>query len=419
MEVTSFVGGVLAGLGVPPLVDAFLRWRRLSAYLPTAGGRTARPARLLVLIPARAEGPRVAELALDFRREARTSGVTADVIVVLDGGDAPAEQRLRAEAVEYFVKEPAGPSKAFALLFAAERLGARLEAADVIMVFDADMRLPPGFLSDLALPAGTEAFQLPVRPAGTPLPGAARVEALSLAVATRVEDAARDAVSLPVRLRGKAMGFSPRAFRLGPLGATKTMAEDSEATLLLLGAGVRIRALTGPVAFDEPAAAEKMAAPRARWLAGHAKLLVTGAGDLGRILLKNPLAAFTLAADLWLRPRAFVLFALVVAAIGSDAALVFVSSKVGTAVAGASGVPLAAPGTGRLLFLLLFLSLEVKFGLVFEALYLIAARRLLGYPPEVPGISFGDVSSFVRLWMRAAGRAIMAPGTWHRARPLS
>jgi cellulose synthase/poly-beta-1,6-N-acetylglucosamine synthase-like glycosyltransferase len=384
-------------------LDALARWRRLFAYQPAAGERTTRPGRLLVLIPSRAEGARVADLALDFRRESRAEGTSADVCVILDGSDAAAEERLRREAVDFFVKEPAGPSKAFVLAFAAERLGKRLDSADFVMVFDADMRLPEGFLAGLAFSPGTEAFQLPVRPAGTPPPGAARVEAFSLAVATRVEDLVRDGAGLPVRLRGKAMGFSPRAFRLGPLAATRTMAEDSEATLLLLAAGMRVRALSAPVAFDEPSEERAMAAPRARWLAGHVKLMFTGAGDLGKILLKSPRAAGVLAADLFLRPRALVLLMLALVAIGADGAL----------------LRFASTGRTSELAPLLLSSLIAKLGLIFEMLYYIAARRVLGYPREIPPVSFSDLLSFVLVWFRALGRAILAPGTWHRARPFS
>jgi hypothetical protein len=405
VEVTSLIGGFLTVLCLPPALDAFARWCRLSGRRLAAGERTVRPERLLILIPSRAEGARVADLVQDLRRESQASGISTDVCPILDGHDVDAEERLRREGMEFLIKEPAGPSKAFALVFAAERVGKRLDAVDFVMVFDADMRVPRGFLASLALPAGTEAFQLPVRPAGTPPPGPGRVEAFSLAVATRVEDLARDAVSLPVRLRGKAMGFSPRAFRLGPLTATRTMAEDSEATLRLLAAGIRIRALGAPIAFDEPSASAKMAGPRARWLAGHGKLMFTGARDLLRIAAKSPRSAAVLAADLFLRPRALVLLMLVLVAGGSDVALLFFSSRGG------------AGSTALVLFLLA--SLLAKLGLVCEALYTMAARRVLGEPPEVPPVSFADLFSFFFLWLRALGRAIVAPGTWHRARPAA
>ena len=399
---------VLAAALLLPAFDAFGRWRRAAAYRPgRVAGRRLR--RVLVLIPARAEGSRMLPLCSDLKREAREAEVRLDLLVVLDGEDPAAEAALAVDEVPCLVKAPAGPSKGTALAFATESLLASrpelLTAADVVMVFDADMRLEEGFFSGLLIPEGTEAFQLPVRPAGVPAPGPARVEAFSLAVATRVEDLARDAEALPVRLRGKAMGFSPRAWLEGPAAAHRTTAEDSEATLRLLSEGVRIRALPSPFAFDEAGGtAGAMARPRARWFGGHLKLLAVGAPHLTRLAVLSPRAAFVLAADLWLRPRALVLFLLLLVALGADATLV-VLSLTGRAAG------------GRALLPALLASVVSKAGLVFEGLAGLAARGVLGYPAEIPPIAPGDVVAYLVLWMRALGRAVRAPGVWHRARP--
>ncbi len=291
------------------------------------------------MIPSRAEGARVGDLAEDLKREsereekdqekkdgekislkveeARAAGGAlpvaslprggVDVLVLLDGPDPDAEARLVGDGVHYLSKKSPGPSKGHALAFLGESLGERLNTYDFILVFDADMRLPVGFFRDLLVPEGTEAFQLPVRPSGVPAPGAPRVEALSLAEA-RLDDLGRSADGLPVRLRGKAMGFSPRAFRLGPAAAVRTTAEDSEATLALLARGVVVRALDGPCAFDAPpAGAGAMGRSRARWFGGHLKLLFTGLVDLLRCAARRPVGTFVLAADLWLRPRILLL----------------------------------------------------------------------------------------------------------------
>ncbi len=269
------------------------------------------------------------------------------------------------------------------------------------MVFDADMRLEEGFFSRLAVPEGTEAFQLPVRPAGIPASGPARVEAFSLAAATRVEDLARDGEGLPVRLRGKAMGFSPRAWREGPAAARRTTAEDSEATLRLLASGFRIRALPAPLAFDEAAGdAGTLARPRARWFGGHLKLLVSGAADLVRIALRSPRSAFVLGADLWLRPRALVLGFLSLMALFSDIALVVLALRGETA-------SLVPP---------LLASALSKAALVLEVRASGAAREVLGTPPEVPHVSARDLAAFAGVWLRALGGALRSPGGWHRAR---
>ncbi len=401
MDIPTVLCGLLAAVAALPALDAYLRLRRLGRPLaPARGGE--KPNRLLVLVPSRGEGTRVADLAADVRREATTAGAatTADLRVLLDGPDPEAAARLESEGVLYLSKNPPGPAKGHALAFLAQRLGSELDAFDFVLVFDADMRLPRGFFADLAISPGTEVFQLPVRPAGVPGSGAPRVEALSLAQAAR-DDLARDAEGLPVRLRGKAMGFSPRAFRFGPAAATRTTAEDSEATLLLFASGIRVRALEAPVAFDEPVSSTRaMSGSRARWLGGHLKLLFTGFVDLLKIAVKSPKGAFVLACDLWLRPRLFVLVALAFLAIGADIALLFFSSK----------------GAWRVLFLLV-LSLEAKLALVFEGLSVVALRRHIGTPPETPAVTLSDLFSSLAMWARAAGRALVVPSRWHRARP--
>lgn len=398
----------LAAASLAPALDAFGRWRRA-----TVGGGASvtgpRPRRLLVLIPARAEGARMLPLCRDLEREARAADVHLELLVVLDGRDAAAEAALAAEGFPVLVKDPAGPSKAKALAFATgwllETRPEALRVAEFVMVFDADMRLQEGFFSGLLIPEGTEAFQLPVRPAGVPAPGPARVEAFSLAVATRVEDLVRDAEALPVRLRGKAMGFSPRAWLEGPAVSTRTTAEDSEATLRLLARGFRIRALPSPEAFDEAAEGDgALARPRARWLGGHMKLLAAGAPDLARLAVSSPRSAFILAADLWLRPRALVLSLLLLVALGSDAALVARSLA-----GGAADVEAFVPA--------LLASAVSTTGLLFESLFLIAARARLGYPAELPAVKPADLLAFLALWLRALGRAVRAPDAWHRARP--
>ena len=454
MDVLTTGCGLLAAWAAGPACDAFLRWRRLAAprgaSRPVAPGRA--PGRLLALIPSRAEGARVGDLAGDLKREsedkekisskgegARAGGGTlpaasapragVDVLVLLDGPDPDAEARLERDGVHYLSKKSPGPAKGHALAFLAEELGVRLDDYSFILVFDADMRLPEGFFHDLDVPEGTEAFQLPVRPSGIPAPGAPRVEALSLAEA-RLDDLARDAAGLPVRLRGKAMGFSPRAFRLGPAAATRTTAEDSEATLTLLAKGVAVRALGGPFAFDEPApSAAAMGRSRARWVGGHLKLLATGFGDLLRLAARSPVGTFVLACDLWLRPRVLVLFALAFLAIASDLAMLIFSSN-GAWAGAAGGSAGAAPVAGSsasgaaaaarpvaLLFVLLLSSFEAKLALVFEGLSVMTLRRRIGYPSEIPAVTSADLLSSLSMWAYAAGRALLAPSRWHRARP--
>ncbi|HEX7616611.1 MAG TPA: hypothetical protein VF554_15215, partial [Thermoanaerobaculia bacterium] len=135
-----------------PAFDAVLRLRRLAA--PRGGARDAfgvrAPGRILAVIPARAEGARVGDLAGDLKKGATPAAV--DVLVLLDGPDPAAEARLVRDGVEFLSKKIPGPAKGHALAFLAEQLGDRLDAYDFILVFDADMRLPEGFFSELNVP---------------------------------------------------------------------------------------------------------------------------------------------------------------------------------------------------------------------------------------------------------------------------
>ncbi|MBL8111868.1 MAG: glycosyltransferase family 2 protein, partial [Acidobacteria bacterium] len=227
MQLVHLLHVLPAGLLVWPAVDAIARWLRLlsSDRQAASGLPVGRP---LVVIPSRAEGLRMKPLCEDVLRE----GVVP--VVILDGDDPAARAVLTALGARVLVKEPAGPTKGAALAWATEALGAQTDAASHVLVFDADMRLPEGYFEALSVPEGAAVFQGPVRPSGVPAAGAARVEALSTAVATLADDLARSSRGLPVRLRGKAMGFVPHAWRAGPGAGAVTTAEDSEFTFRLL-----------------------------------------------------------------------------------------------------------------------------------------------------------------------------------------
>ncbi|KAA0253267.1 MAG: hypothetical protein EDX89_14950 [Acidobacteria bacterium] len=363
------------------------------------------PRRFLFLVPSRAEGERSARLCADLAREAAAgagAGQEAVRLVVLDGGDASAAAAVARSGAEVLVKEPPGPHKGAVLEWAVatvdrDRPGF-LDSFDAVVVLDADLRLPAGWLAELKVPPGAEAFQCPVRGDGPPPPGAARAEAFSLAAALRVDDPGRDAAGLPVRLRGKAMGFSPRAFRLGPARATRTTAEDTEATLLLLEAGIRVRSLPGPEALEERAAPGRLAGARARWLGGHLALLLRRPRLIAGLLARRPRAALSLLLDVYLRPRALTL-ALVSGVLAASGVLWAASAVQGRG-------PGLLPGAAAL----------GATALGAEALHARRARRVLGVTPEVPPVTASDLARMAAVWTRAAARGLLSPGAWHRGR---
>ena len=187
------------------------------------------------------------------------------------------------------------------------------------------------------------------------------------------------------------------------------------------GRGGRVRRDSDARAFAQQRGAVAdsggMARSRARWFGGQLKLFFVGFGELLRLAARNPKGAFVLACDLWLRPRILLLGTLAILAVVSDGVmLLFSSNGTGTAAAGASGSP-ASGASVLLLFLLLLLSFEAKATLVCEWLSLAALRRRIGYPAEVPPVSFSDVLSSCSMWIGAALRGAAAPSRWHRARP--
>lgn len=385
-------GSVAAAFSAATAVDAMGRHARLLGFRGPLPELPRRLERVLAIVPARAEGEAVVAAARDLLRErAAASRSRMDVVVVLDGGDAVAARALEGTGAELLVKTEPGPNKGAALAFAARALEARLDSYDVVLVFDADSRLPEGFLDALRVPSGAEAFQLPVRHE-PPEDGAARVAAYSSARAL-CDDLARDARGLPVRLRGKAMGFTPRAFREGPARAWHTNVEDSEATLLLLARGYTIRALPEPAASERDAGDPSRS--RARWLLGHVRLLATGARDIGRVFRRSPWGAVVLGLDLWLRPRTLVLSWVLALAATSTALLA-----------------LSGPNPPALLLLVFTLSVVT---ILLEAHAHVLARRLLA--DTLPRLTPRDLLAAFALWMRAAARGLLAPGRWHRARP--
>src|SRR5437762_7487433 len=120
-----------------PALDAVGRLVRLRAYRGRPAEDSASPRALLVLVPSRAEGFRVAGLVEDLAREGRESDTRLDVLVVLDGDDAEAARRVRDAGFEALVKAPPGPSKGAALAFATAHLARtapeRLDASDFVV----------------------------------------------------------------------------------------------------------------------------------------------------------------------------------------------------------------------------------------------------------------------------------------------
>ena len=95
---------LLAAWAAVPALDAFLRWRRLAAPPRDARPDGRAPGKILAVIPSRAEGARVGDLAADLVREGkrREEKISLNVLVLLDGPDPDAEARLARDGVHTF-----------------------------------------------------------------------------------------------------------------------------------------------------------------------------------------------------------------------------------------------------------------------------------------------------------------------------
>jgi hypothetical protein len=259
----------------------FLRARR-TTVVPL----TADDTRMLVVIPARAEGTQVAATI------ASASG--ASVVLLLDGVDPVAEAIGNELGAQVLVKEPAGPTKAAALAWLAREHRSMIEAADAVLLLDVGSTLAPSFFEHFAWPDGADAVQ-------TVLSGGAGGAADSERHAQAYEDRGREALGWNVRLRGTGTAFRASTFlELAPRLATRV--EDLEASLLLHRATIRM-APPDAIVFDEkPQSIHSAASQRARWFLGRYELLFRRAPEFAKCISRRPLEGIAWVAEIFGRP---------------------------------------------------------------------------------------------------------------------
>lgn len=264
------------------------------------GGRLEAAApRLLIVVPARAEGQRLQATL------ASTKG--ADVLLLLDGDDPG----VNAHGARVVVKTPAGPSKAAALAWLAREHRTLVEQYEAVLILDAGSRLTPEFFERFDWPEDAAAVQTFLRGSAGGV-GAAAAE--SERVAQDSEDRGREALGWNVRLRGTGSAFTARAF-LEIMPRLDTRIEDLEATLLLTANGDRIRMTEAVVLDEKPEAMTAAASQRARWFLGRYELLVRRAPAFARLVARNPIEGAAFLVEIFGRPLSLTAPLRVVAAI--------------------------------------------------------------------------------------------------------
>lgn len=278
---------------IDSLLRALLVLRSGSGAPPASGGN---PGRILIVIPARAEGTRL-QATLDSVREA-SRGSDVATLLLLDGDDP--EAAALAQDVDIVVKEPAGPSKGAALAWLVREHRARLEAYDVVLLLDAGSRLAPDFFDHFAWPPGADAVQTSLIGSRDDAVGAAA--AASETFAQSREDRGRESLGWNARLRGTGSAFRPATFAsIAPRLVTRV--EDTEASLLITAEGGTIRMVPRAIVFDDkPSSVEDAAAQRARWLLGRGELLFRHFGSFVAIGIRRPGEGLAQFAEMFGRP---------------------------------------------------------------------------------------------------------------------
>ncbi len=142
---------VIATIASAFAADAAVRSRLFLAARRAARPRPAGDLEPLIVVPARAEGARVAATLASARG--------AKGLLLLDGADAAAEAAAHEYGAKVVVKEPAGPTKAAALAWLAREHRALIEQHGAVMLLDVGSQLAPSFLEQFAGPDDAVAVQ--------------------------------------------------------------------------------------------------------------------------------------------------------------------------------------------------------------------------------------------------------------------
>jgi len=321
-------------------------------------------------------------------------GPGCEVHVVADGCRDDTAKVARASAARVFERPARGPlGKGAALAWWLRRTHAHAPGTQIIVVLDADSRMFPGCLDALRMEIeqGSVAAQAQIVPAVESTSPIAALAALSEIADQVVGDAIRVRLRWPVRLRGTGMAF--RRLTLEAFAPQlSTSIEDAELTVLMASRGLVPRWIRGARIEDpKPNSTQYAARQRARWLKGQLQLLAAQPRAVLATLGRG-LPGWSLAASVFLRPKAFSLPLFALAAMLSWKA-----------------------SSGSLWYLLP--------ALFFGAWTFVGAASMmvgLAWSPAF-GRTLGALlllPSYVVLWLISAGLALSTGDAWPRARPL-
>lgn len=280
------------------VTDAVFRWLEafLARKLPKSDGDPV--SSLVILVPARREGCQVRPTLESLVAARKACQIQS--FLILDGTDPQARAVAEELGITVVEKNPAGPTKAAALRFAAGVLGNVIKASEGVMILDVGSKVIPDFFINLRWPRHAAAVQAPLRAKAS---GPGEGAALSEYIAQQLWDRGKEGMGWGVKLRGTGTLFRPEVF-LAVVPQLHTQIEDTEASFLLAAQGWRTALLPAvAVVIDEkPFSVAEASRQRARWLAGQWSVIRCHWRKFLPFFARRPLEALSWAAMLLSRP---------------------------------------------------------------------------------------------------------------------
>lgn len=233
------------------------------------------PVSLLVLVPARNEEKVIADLVRDLETQDYPSDLFR-VLVIADHCTDNTGEAVRVSSSGFtrvLVRNGGVRGKGAALDYGIEHA---IEAFpkfqfNHVAVFDADNRIRPGVISEIAkaLSAGHRAVQVKVLAKNPDTSRLARVQALESVVLQRVWQVGKDRLGLVSALAGTGEAMRKDVLKeLGGFGNSLT--DDLDLTIRMADHGMRVKYLRDVVTYDEkPDSLRTEIGRRVRWSAGH------------------------------------------------------------------------------------------------------------------------------------------------------
>ncbi len=344
--------------------------------------------RFALLIPAHDEelvmsGLLESATALDYPADRRAT------VVVADNCTDETAALARMGGAEVYERTSAGQrAKGYALRWLLEQLDAEGRRFDAYVIVDADSRLAPDFLRQMAaaLEAGAQVIQAQYRVLNDGDAWTAGLRAVAFALFNHLRPLGRSAFGWSAGLKGNGMCFRREVFeRVG--WDAYALAEDAEYHLRLLDAGIHVvYAPAALVAAEMPTTLHQARSQQARWERGRQELARTHLGRLVRGFLRTgDIARLDTAMELLLPP-----LSLMVGAVTLTLALAMSLRW--------------APGIWLALALTLALALHVFIGASLARLSLRAYLALLRAPLYIAW----------KCWVYLAALATRGDGPWVR-----